>query len=275
MGQLIIITKIQYVTSININNLICILLLQHWNKIYSVLLHYVQNYFHQIHFNSNNICYKCFHNINIACTCSSLIVLEPMHFQHSFALVFHPLPPNLFHSSNPTCHPHHQLQLVDQMHQLLFFKVFASKKKIKKQNKDRHQHHLIHFLALETKKTITNYIIIVQVIASLQVATKKTHKEEHMPSCKQQQTHTKQSKTCNFQKKMPMSKNSSASSLGKGDNSKETIADEASARQTIKIQKQMDDELKFVSIAPGQKSILKKKTNKLQLVGVPLEIGAH
>jgi len=29
---------------------------------------------------------------------------------------------------------------------------------------------------------------------------------------------------------MPMSKNSSASSLDKGDNSKETIADEASAR---------------------------------------------
>jgi len=24
-----------------------------------------------------------------------------MHFQHSFALVLHPLPPNLFHSSNP------------------------------------------------------------------------------------------------------------------------------------------------------------------------------
>jgi hypothetical protein len=30
--------------------------------------------------------------------------------------------------------------------------MFASKKKVKIQNKDHHQHQLVHFLALETKK---------------------------------------------------------------------------------------------------------------------------
>ncbi len=87
-------------------------------------------------------------------TCSSLIVLGA-NAPSTFACTYYP--PSFiskFLSFLKPYLPSTSLIVVCWLKaSILYFDVFATtKEKVKKQNKYHHQHHLVHFLALETKK---------------------------------------------------------------------------------------------------------------------------